>query len=302
MIVVPEAFAARTIRRSGEAGRRWVEGLPRQLDCLCTEWELETLGPPRFGEWGLVYDVSGAGTPAVLKLSWPDDGGAFERAVAALSLWDGRGAALPLRADAARRALLLERLGPASLQGVGIGEALEVAGYLLRRSAVPAPAGFPRLSGVAEDIAATLPERWERQGRPLPGEVLARAVRLARELAPSAASLVVNWDLHYDNVLRGRREPWLAIDPQLLAGDPEYGVAQLLWWRLEAIEAQETREQGGVPWALGRLVASAELDAGRARAWTYVRTVDYWLMALEGGLTLDPPRCERVVAALHAAL
>jgi streptomycin 6-kinase len=28
-----------------------------------------------------------------------------------------------------------------------------------------------------------------------------------------------------------------------------------------------------------------------------LRTVDYWLWALRTGLTIDPPRCERLAAA-----
>lgn len=120
-----------------------------------------------------------------------------------------------------------------------------------------------------------------------------RARELARHLAPSAGNLLVNWDIHDGNVLRAASEPWLVIDPQTLAGDVEYGLAQWLWWRLEEIEAR-----AGVRWALDRLVESAEVDAGRAFAWAYVRTVDYWLSGLETGLTIDPPRCERVIEGL----
>jgi streptomycin 6-kinase len=127
----------------------------------------------------------------------------------------------------------------------------------------------------------------------MPRRVIEHAGDLARDLIPFVGSLIVNWDLHYTNVLRAEREPWLVIDPQVLAGDVEYGVAQLLWWRLEDIEAQ-----GGVSRALDTLVASAELDSERAHAWAYVRTVDYWLSGLAAGLTIDPPRCQRVVEAL----
>lgn len=298
MIVVPEAFVARTIARSGEAGRRWIESLPTRVSDLCAAWGLEVEGPAMYGEWGLVFAVHGPDTPAVLKVTWPDEDGSLERVVTALTLWHGRGAVRLLRADVGRQALLLERLDSAAdLSRVGVGEALHVAGGLLRRLAVPAPAGFPSLGTVAEQVAASLPSRWEQQGCPLPRQVLERAGDLARSLAPSVGSLTVNWDIHDQNVLRAGREPWLVIDPQTLAGDMEYGVAQLLWWRLEEIEAH-----GGMAWALDRLVDAAELDAELARAWTYVRSVDYWLSSLEAGLTIDPPRCERVIEALSCLL
>lgn len=176
---------------------------------------------------------------------------------------------------------------------MGVEEALHVAGSLLRRLAVPALPEFPSLEAVARQIAVTLPQRWERQGRPLPRQVVEWAADLARSLAPSAGRLLVNWDIHDGNVLRAEREPWLVIDPQVIAGDPEYGVAQLLWWRLEEIEAC-----GGVGWALDRIVGAAGLNAELTRAWAYVRSVDYWLSGLGAGLTIDPPRCERVVEAL----
>ncbi|MBB5233800.1 aminoglycoside phosphotransferase family protein [Deinococcus budaensis] len=294
MITVPEAFATRTVARSGEAGRRWIGSLPNLIAEVCAAWGLEVEGPAMHGEWGLVFAVRGAGTPAVLKVTWPSEDGTLERVVTALTLWDGQGAVRLLRADMGRQVLLLERLDSAADLGrVGVEEALHVAGGLLSRLAVPAPVDFPSLAAVARQVGATLPERWERQGRPLPRRVMERAADLAFALAPSAGNLLVNWDIHDGNVLRAGREPWLVIDPQVLVGDSEYGVAQLLWWRLEEIEAR-----GGVEWALDRIVSSAGLDAGLARAWTYVRTVDYWLWGLEAGLTIDPPRCARVIRVL----
>ncbi|GGP14259.1 hypothetical protein GCM10012278_69320 [Nonomuraea glycinis] len=36
--------------------------------------------------------------------------------------------------------------------------------------------------------------------------------------------LLLHWDLHYDNILAGQREPCLAIDPEPLAGDPGFDL------------------------------------------------------------------------------
>jgi hypothetical protein len=35
-----------------------------------------------------------------------------------------------------------------------------------------------------------------------------------------------------------------------------------------------------------------------ARSWSIVRCVDYWLWALENGLTQDPERCQRIIEIL----
>ena len=86
--------------------------------------------------------------------------------------------------------------------------------------------------------------------------------------------------------MRGAREPWLAVDPMVVVGDVEYGVAPLLWWRLEDMLAS-----GGLQRHFRSLVAAAELDVERARDWTLVRSVEYWLWGLDHGLTVDPSRC-----------
>jgi streptomycin 6-kinase len=43
---------------------------------------------------------------------------------------------------------------------------------------------------------------------------------VARQLGARAGDRLVHADLHYGNVLAGDREPWLAIDPRAVAGDP----------------------------------------------------------------------------------
>lgn len=91
MIAVPAAFAERTVARSGEAGRAWIESLPGRVGELCNLWNLEVESPAMHGEWGLVFAVRGTDSPAVLKVTWPDEDGSFHRAVTALSLWNGRG-------------------------------------------------------------------------------------------------------------------------------------------------------------------------------------------------------------------
>ncbi len=107
--------------------------------------------------------------------------------------------------------------------------------------------------------------------------------------------LVVHADLHYGNVLAGTREPWLAIDPKPVSGEPEHAVPELLWTRVD-----EVADASGIRDLLAVLVESAQLDADKARAWAVVRCADYWLWGLEHGLTRDPKRCERIVNALLA--
>jgi hypothetical protein len=111
-------------------------------------------------------------------------------------------------------------------------------------------------------------------GNPVPARWVGLAARLAAELAADAGADLVHADLHYGNVLAGTRQCWLAIDPKAIAGDPELSVPELMWTRLdEAENASDIRA------LLAALTHAAAMDPAKAKAWTIVRAVDYWLWA-----------------------
>lgn len=298
MITVPQAFATATVTREGDAGRKWVDALPGLVENLCQQWNLTVDGSVMHGYLALIIPVRTTDEPCVLKVSWIDTSTADE--AIALSAWNGQGAVRLLAAQPEPGALLLERLDHRhSLNDVEIVEAVEVAGRLLRRLSIPATSSLRlrSLEAVAQDLCRTLPQHWERYGRPMPHGWLEQACDLAVQLGSSTGNLLVNYDLHYADVLTGKREPWLVVDPKVVIGDPEFGIAQLLWCRLEDIEAQ-----GGLDRHFSMLIEAATLDPDRARSWTLVRCVDYWLWAVSVGLTHDPVRCEAIVnyCFLHA--
>jgi len=225
-----------------------------------------------------------------LKVSWIDE--SYSGETAALAAWGGRGAVLLLEMDMSRGAILLERLDyTRSLNDLRVEEALGIAGRLLRRLAIPAPNGLRSLRGWAAEVAGNLPERWELYGRPMPRRLMERTRRLAAQLGEGCDEhLLVNFDLHHADVLAGSREPWLAVDPMVLVGEPEFATGQLLWTRLEDIQAH-----GGLDRQFRVLTEAAELDLTLARDWLLVRCVDYWLWGLSVGLTYDPARCKIIV-------
>lgn len=289
MFVVPEAFAQSTIVREGEAGRQWLAELPALVAELCRRWELTLDGPTMHGYLGVVVPVLRGAEACVLKVSWRDESNSDE--ALALAAWQGAGAVRLLAVEPALPAMLLERLDHRlPLAKLAIDEALIVAGRLLRRLAIPTTATFRTLSTMSAEIAHSLPARWEQVGRPMSRTVLDRGCELALHHGPAAANRLVHYDLHYDNILAGQREPWLAVDPKVVIGDPEFGIAQLFMNRLEEIE-----RSGGLDRHFALLCEAAALDLTLARAWTLVRTVDYWLWGLSVGLTEDPKRCARIV-------
>jgi streptomycin 6-kinase len=241
------------------------------------------------GYLGLVVPVRRGGQLCVLKVTWVDDETRDE--ARALELGAGNGVVRLLDANVSDGVLLLERLDcTLSLAQIDIDEASAVAGRLLTRLAIPAPDDIPLLSDYAQRQALTMYDSWEKLGRPFPEKFVTAAQDAAKELGPSAKNLLINQDLHYENVLAGTREPWLVIDPKVISGDIEFSLAPLFWNRLKNDTAF-----GDLDRRFKILSNEVELDRRRAHGWILVRSVDYYLWVLTVGLTEDPSKCRLIM-------
>jgi streptomycin 6-kinase len=262
MITVPEGFGAGL----GDGAPEWVAKLPMLATKACSRWRLTPDGPLMNGMCGVVLPVRQPdGHPAALKLTWIDNETKHEPL--ALKLYDGNGAVQLLGYDEELGALLLERLDHTrSLDDEPIDKAVGVICGLLRRHRdLRAPAEIRRFQG-------------ELRGHPaIPRKLL----DAARDIADNRTmgTTLVNEDLHYENVLRGDREPWLMIDPKPLAGDPEYGVIPLLWNRFDELDGRK-----GLTDRFLTICDAAELDVPKARDWTLHRAVANWTWCLEEDL------------------
>ncbi|KAA8887262.1 aminoglycoside phosphotransferase [Nocardia colli] len=273
MSIVPESFAEHIARTAGEEARPWLAGLPALAEEFRQRWQLSLDGSAMYGYVGLVLPATMAdGTAVVLKMSMVEPETRDEPL--ALATWGGVGAVRLLDSDPERGVLLLERLDSSrSLETEPIDDAVRIAAGLLRRLAIPAPPGLGRdLRTEAERHAVELPQDWQRLGEPFPRKLLDAAVEACNQLGPSAARLLANEDLHYENVLGGTREPWLVIDPKPLVGDPEFTTLSLIWNR---------RSESSLDDRFAAIVDGAGLDPDRARAWTLVRAVRNWLDFLD---------------------
>ncbi|WP_240311512.1 aminoglycoside phosphotransferase family protein [Nocardioides houyundeii] len=261
---VPDGLEARRVL--GEPWVSWLDRLPALAREMLGEWQLALDGAAMHGHCSLVLPVTDReGNGGVLKLALPDE--ESEHEALALQRWAGDGAVRLLRADPARRVMLLERLAPESLADVWDVQACEIVGDLYRRLHRPAPAQVRLLTSCLERWTASLGEL--AAGAPLPRRLVDQAVSLGRDLgADTSAPRLLHTDLHYDNVLAGVREPWLAIDPKPLGGDPHYEVAPLLWNRWDEL-AGDVR--AGVRRRFHAVVDAAALDEERARDWVVVR-------------------------------
>jgi streptomycin 6-kinase len=234
-----------------------------ELDGLVEAWNLRADGDTVRSSHAVVLPVRTAdGGSAVLKV------GRSEHEHLVLRRWNGAGAVRLLRADPHRRALLLERVRPESLGGLSDVEACDVVTALYRRLHVPAMPQLPLLSsllGQWADEFAALP-----RNAAIPHRLVEQAIGLCRDLAADADDVVLHADLHYGNVLAADREPWLAISPEPLNGDPHFEVAPMLWHRWDELASNV---RFGVQRRFYALVEAAGFDEDRARAYVVIRVV-----------------------------
>jgi streptomycin 6-kinase len=172
---------------------------------------------------------------------------------------------------------------------------MSVLGQVMRRLAVPAPVEAPSTADTVRTRAGQFEAEWHRLNAPFDRTFLTEAMGVADALGRTESDLAVNGDLHSEQVLRGRREPWIVVDPVLLRGDIDYDLARVLWTRID-----EMPDAAAIVEHFDTVVHEAALDRDRARDWVLYRTVDYWLWGLRTGLTHDPARCDRLVRAFVA--
>jgi len=255
--------------RSEPGGGEWLDSLPAFVADCSDRWQFRTGPPYQPASISLVIPAERAdGTPAVLKISFPEPESEHEGA--ALAHWDGRGAVRLLAHDPARRALLIERCSPGDqLWAVeDDDEVTAAAATVMHRLWRPPPIDHPfrLLANEAARWAVELPSRWSGLGQPFEGRLLDEAVAACRELGGSQGeSVVLHQDLHAGNILRATREPWLAIDPKPLVGERPFDAAALLRDRLS--ELAEPNARVLVRRRLDILVERLGLDRERTRRW-----------------------------------
>lgn len=180
----------------------------------------------------------------------------------ALRLWNGDGAVRLFDYEPEQHALLLERCEPGNhLASVDPEEALAVFAELLPRLWVKAGKPFRSLQEEAEVWLKDLPINWERAGRPFEIALLDAALEaINRVYVTQGEQVLVDQDLHGDNVLRAAREPWLAIDPKSVVGERELSLAPII----RGYEFGHSRRD--VIYRLDTLTSALRLDRERGAA------------------------------------
>jgi len=264
----------------GAAGPDWIQRLPSVVRELERRWGLR-VGPPFGG--GAVAFVAPAlrtdGERVVLKVSILTDETRHE--ADALELWNGAGAVRLLDADRGLGALLLERAEPGTSldEHPDRAEAIRIAcGVLLRLWRQPPDAHpFDSVQSLASRWAEWTPERFDALWRPFDASIVDEAVAALTALAAwSGERIVANRDFHLGNALAATREPWLAIDPKPLVGEPAFDTGHLV---LTLLGDRPTREEAA-GW-IERLAGLLGLDPERIWTWAFVRAGENSVWALQ---------------------
>lgn len=281
-IALPVAFTRAVEECWGADGRRWLAGLSRIAHQVLRQWDLTIENPfPLSMNW--VARVRRAdGTTAVLKLGVPEGGHLADEATA-LEFFAGNGAVALLARDDMLGALLLEEARPGVMARSLVPERDEAATAALidvmRRLHRPAPTGIP-LPELSRRVASFDDHlrRFPGDG-PVPRPLVERARSLFAELCATATERVVlHGDLHHDNVLTADREPWLAIDPHGVVGDPGYEVGALLYnpgpdsaddTVLDLAEARIEQLADGLGIPVERVTAWGFVQGVLSEVWTF---------------------------------
>lgn len=303
MVYIPEEFAGAIVGQHGEAGRVWLSRLPGLVERCAARWSLK-VGPP-FPSLSYNYATPAEGPGGerlVLKVGVPV--AELSSEVEALRLFDGRGAARLLDADAEWGALLLERLEPGT-QLVALCEeddaaaAAAAAGVMKKLwRPVPAAHNFPTAADWGRGLGR-LREYFGGGTGPFPRRLVEEAESLFAELlASSGEPVLTHGDLHHGNVLAAARAPWLAIDPKGLVAEPAYEVGallrnplpQLFHWP-EPVRVTERR--------IAQLSEELGFDRARVRGWGLVQAVlsEWWTIEDGGELGEDGYAVAEILAA-----
>ena len=290
MTLIPEDFARAMVALHGDAGRLWLSGLPALVEECAARWSLKVEPPFAHLSYNYAAPAEGPrGERLVLKLGVPVRELFSE--IEALRLFDGRGAARLVGSDAGRGALLLERLEPGTglveLCEVDDGAATAAAASVMRRlwRSAPDSHDFPTAADWGRGFERCRAHFGGGAG-PFPRGLFEEAETLYAELlASSSAPVLLHGDLHHGNVLAAAREPWLAIDPKGLVGEPAYEVGallrnplpQLLDWP-RPVRVTERR--------IAQLSEELGLERERVRGWGLAQAVlsAWWSIEDEGEL------------------
>ena len=259
----------------GDPGEAWIARLPSILAAAAHRWSL-TLGapfePPSYNY--VIRVIRDDGTPAALKAGFPCR--ELDSELAALRLYGGHGIASLLADDPADGVFLLERLEPGlPLDSLADDvEATSIAARVMTRLWAPPPpvAVFPTVADWGRGFTR-LRAAFDGGTGPFPSALVDSAQEQFTALvATSAPAVLLHGDLHHGNILSATREPWLAIDPKGVLGEPAYEAGALLR-NPAALYTSMPNPAAITVRRLRQLSDELDIDRQRLKGWGFAQAV-----------------------------
>ena len=270
---------------------RWLEELPQLVRALEADWQLRVGRAYADSTEALVAEaVLDDGTEAVLKLIVPRDGDAARHEAIVLRLAGGDGCPRLLRADVARGALLMERLGRSLYElGLPIDRRHEILVSAAQRIWRPAfDSGLPTGAAKADLLATFIAEMWEQLDRPCGERTIEDALACARRRGAAhrdETAVLVHGDVHQWNALEAGAG-FKLVDPDGLLAEPEYDLGIIM---------REDPLEGDLPARARWLARHTRLDEAAIWEWGVVERVSTGLLGTRVGL--QPVASQMLAAA-----
>ncbi len=279
---------------------QWLDDLPGLVEGLERDWSIRVGRPYHDSTEAFVARARLAdGTSAVLKLMIPRaaiDAAGHE--ITALRLADGEGCVRLLRADAARGALLLERLGRSLHElALPIAQRHEILCSAAAQVWRPAPGcGLPTGADKGRWLARFITETWNELNHPCSERAVCHALACAERRVAAQddeRAVLVHGDVHEWNALQAPGGGFKLVDPDGLLAEPEYDLGVVM--REDPVELLHGDPRERARW----LASRTGLDETAIWEWGVVERVSTGLLATRIGL--QPVGRQMLTAADHLA-
>jgi streptomycin 6-kinase len=261
----------------------WLDNLPLLVASVEKEWGIAVGDAYSDATEAFVANATCEdGTAAVLKLIVPRSGDAAENEIAVLRLTGGEGCVRPLRDDAVRGALLLERLGRSLYQlALPIRRRHEILYSTAARVWRPAPGcGLPTGAEKSRRLADFITATWEELDHPCSERAIDYAIACAARRADAhrdEQAVLVHGDVHQWNALEAA-DGFKLVDPDGLLAQPEYDLGIIM--REDPLDVLDDDPHERARW----LAARTGLDATSIWEWGVVERVSTGLLGTKVGL------------------
>ncbi len=224
-------------RSGGPAGVAWLDTLDDLAAGLARDWNITFGEPLHGGSEALILPATLAdGSEAILKAIIPG-AETWESEVAVLRAANGRGYARLYQHDVARRAVLVERLGPALITtNLPVDEQIRIICDTLREAWQCPPDGLTLMTGAekADSLVVFIDEMLALTGQichPRTIELAREYARRRRDAFDAATALVGHGDSHHGNLLSvpgSDPATYRFVDPDGLFIEPAYDAGLCL--------------------------------------------------------------------------